>query len=64
MVEVMDSCKKSDPCAIRLILATANALGHDCNQLTASRSTILNRRPDRRREIYERIKDSFQVSFV
>lgn len=61
IISILDTCKISDPCAVRLIIAVAEALGHKVNELTVNRSTILNRRHLKRKEIVEKIQDDFQV---
>lgn len=37
IVAIFDSCKISDPCGVRTIIAVAESLGHDVNTLTVSR---------------------------
>lgn len=44
LVSVLDKCKISDRDAVRIIIATAEAVKHDVNDLIISASTIRRRR--------------------
>lgn len=59
LVSVLDKCKISDRDAVRIIIATAEALKHDVNDLTISASTIRRRRKELRAEIGHTIRETF-----
>ena len=59
---LLDRCNISDRDAVRIVSATAEALGQDPQQLAISRSTVRNRRQKFREERVQIIKNRFQNS--
>lgn len=59
---LLDRCNISDRDAVRIVSATAEALGQDPQQLAISRSTVRNRRQKFRKERVQIIKNRFQNS--
>ena len=57
---VLDSCKISDRDAMRIVAATAEALGFELKDLALSRQTLKRYRSQKRKEIAENINESFK----
>lgn len=60
LVATLDKCKVSDRDAVRILIGTAEALGHDLSQLAISKSTIRNCRKQIRSETAINLKEKFQ----
>lgn len=61
LVSALDSCEISDRRAVHLLIATADALGHDVANLVISRSTIRRVRKENREQIAQRTKEDISV---
>uniref|UniRef100_A0A8D8XNF0 Uncharacterized protein n=1 Tax=Cacopsylla melanoneura TaxID=428564 RepID=A0A8D8XNF0_9HEMI len=59
---LLDRCKVSDRDAVRVLFSTAEALGHDAQDLLISKSTVRRRRQKFREERFQVIKDKFKNS--
>lgn len=61
LVAVLDRCKISDRDAVHLLVAVAEALGHDVHNLIINRTSIKNRRQNIRQNVAECIKKNFNT---
>lgn len=62
IVQILDSCKISNPCAMRLMVALLQSLSFDVNKFVLSASTLHRRRNKHRRELFFKMKEEFVVS--
>lgn len=60
-MSALDKCKISDRAAIHVIIAVAEALGHDIDELVINRSTLQRQRELNRIEKATEIKNAFKV---
>lgn len=60
LVAAFDNCKVSDRNAVHILMATAEALGHDVHELSISRSTIQRCRQRLRQVRAEKLKERFK----
>nr|XP_012144553.1 PREDICTED: LOW QUALITY PROTEIN: uncharacterized protein LOC105662954 [Megachile rotundata] len=60
LVAVLDNCKISDRDAVRVIMATAEALNHDLNELVINRSSIQRCRHRLRAERTIKLREAFE----
>ncbi|XP_076279088.1 uncharacterized protein LOC143208527 isoform X1 [Lasioglossum baleicum] len=59
LVAVLDSCRISDRDAIRIVMATAECLGHDLNELIINRTSIRRYRHNYRSEHAAQLQEMF-----
>lgn len=60
LVATLDKCKISERDAVRILIATAEALGHDVNSLSISKTTIRLCRKQFRSDAAEKLKADFK----
>lgn len=63
VVSTIDALGMSDYKAARLLMAVAQSLGYELNDLNVSRSTIRRRRVENRKLVAETVKLNFKVNF-
>lgn len=62
IVSVLDKCKVSDRDAIHLLIAVAEALGHNVQQLIINRTSLQKARKSHRESIATKLKDNYKLN--
>lgn len=62
IVSALDKCKVSDRCAVHLLVAVAESLGHDVQKLIINRTTLQRVRQLQRESIATKIKDNYKLN--
>lgn len=59
LVEALDNAKLSDGMSIHVMIAIAEALGHNVEELVINRTSLSEKRKAYRKEEYQEIRETF-----